>query len=57
MRWIAVFLALNVLASCGVDGAPIRPSATATVGVGTSGVTLGGKASVGKGPVSISVGL
>ena len=57
MRLVAALTALAFLAACGVDGAPLRPSATVGVGIGTSGVTLGGKASVAKGPVSVSVGL
>jgi hypothetical protein len=57
MKVIAALTALVFLAACGVDGAPLRPSATVGVGIGTSGVSVGGKASVGKGPVTVSVGL
>ena len=57
MRVVAALTVFAFLAACGVDGAPLRPSASVGVGIGTSGVTVGGKASVGKGPVTVSVGL
>ena len=57
MSVVAALTVFAFLAACGVDGAPIRPSASVGVSIGTSGVTVGGKASVGKGPVTVSVGL
>ncbi|MEJ5219046.1 hypothetical protein WG622_12390 [Cognatishimia sp. D5M38] len=57
MRVIAALTTLAFLAACGVDGAPLRPSANVGIGIGSNGVSLGGKASVGKGPVTVSVGL
>lgn len=55
MRVIAALTVLGFLAACGVDGAPLRPSGTVSMGIGTGGVKVGGTASVSKGPVTISV--
>lgn len=57
MKIFAALFAVMMLASCGIDGAPLRPSAEAGISIGTGGVDVGGKVSVGKGPVTISVGL
>lgn len=50
-------LALAVLAGCGVDGAPVRPTAGATVGVGTGGVSTGVSAGATIGRVGVGVGV
>lgn len=56
MRVIAALTVLGFLAACGVDGAPLRPSGTVSMGIGTGGVKVGGTDSVSKGPVTLSVG-
>lgn len=57
MRFCAALISVALLASCGVDGAPVRPAAKAGMTVGTGGVNVGGSVGVSKGPVTISVGL
>ncbi|GAA6209534.1 hypothetical protein NBRC116601_28270 [Cognatishimia sp. WU-CL00825] len=57
MKSILAILALVVVAGCGADGAPIRPSANIGIGVGTNGVSAGAKLGASKGPVSIGVSL
>ncbi len=56
MRTIAV-LALLAMAACGADGAPVRPSASVGVGVGSGGVDLGGSFGVTEGTFSVGIGL
>ena len=56
MRAIGI-LARLALAACGADGAPLRPSASVGVGVGSDGVDLGGSFGVTNGAVSLGVGL
>lgn len=46
-----------LLAACGADGEPVRPSLNAGLGISGSGVHVGGAIGVRKGPVSVSVGL
>ena len=56
MKAIAV-LAILTLAACGADGAPVRPSASVGVGVGSDGVDLGGSFGVTDGTFSVGIGL
>ncbi len=56
LRVVSIVLCLGFLASCGVDGEPVTPTMTATVGVGSGGVHTSGRVGVTKGPLSISVG-
>ena len=35
MKWICGLMVAAMLAACGVDGAPIRPSVTTTMGTGS----------------------
>ncbi|MBQ4823479.1 hypothetical protein J4729_02770 [Leisingera sp. HS039] len=53
---IFALLGLAVLAACGVDGEPVQPTLNAGVGVGDSGVHVGGAVGLHKGPVSIFLG-
>ena len=48
---------LALLAACGADGDPVRPSISTTVGVGSSGVHTSTSVSASKGNVSVAVGL
>jgi hypothetical protein len=45
-----------VLAGCGVDGDPIRPSYNGTVSAGTDGVSAGVGTKIIRGNVSVHVG-
>ncbi len=53
---VCLLAGLLVLASCGVDGEPIRPSFGAGINVSSSGVHVGGAVGASKGPVSVSLG-
>lgn len=57
-RIAAVMTALLILAGCGADGEPTRPSLNAGVGIDSSG-NLKTRASVGTriGPLGVSLGL
>lgn len=50
-------LALTLLAACGVEGAPVRPSLDAGVSVTRGGIYPSASVGVNKGPVSLRVGL
>lgn len=57
MRALITGLSVLVLVSCGVDGAPLKPSARAGVSIGSNGVSTNASIGASKGPVSIKVGL
>jgi len=48
---------ITLLAACGADGEPVRPSVSTTVGVGDSGVHTSTSVSATSGNVSVTVGL
>jgi hypothetical protein len=50
-------LALTLLAACGVEGAPVRPSLDAGVSITPGGIYPAASVGVNKGPVSVRVGL
>lgn len=50
-------LSLTLLAACGVEGAPVRPSLDAGVSVTQGGIYPSVGLGVAKGPVSLRVGL
>lgn len=54
---LSAVIALAGLAACGVDGEPIRPTAAASIGVGSGGVHSNVGVGVSKGPVSVFLGL
>ncbi|MFD1343522.1 hypothetical protein [Litorisediminicola beolgyonensis] len=54
---MAALLALAVLAGCGADGEPVRPTYGATVSVGSDGVRTGASVGLRKGPLSVGLGL
>ena len=56
-RIVVIAFALGVLASCGADGEPVKPSINTNVGVGTNGVNAHKGVRVGKGPFSVGVRL
>ncbi len=55
-RYLAA-LALLVLAGCGVDGEPVRPSLGTTIGVGSSGVRASTSVGAVLGNVNVGVGV
>ncbi len=57
MKYVVGLTALAFLASCGVDGAPLQPTANAGISIGTGGVKTSASVGAKKGPVSIKVGL
>ena len=57
IRISAALAMLTLLAACGADGDPIRPSLNSTLSVTPSGVSLGTSLGVSKGPVSLAVAL
>lgn len=57
MKTLCAVIALMLLVSCGKDGAPIRPTASAGVTVGTNGVSTNANVGVRKGPISVIFGL
>lgn len=54
MRVVAILCVALIVAGCGVDGEPEAPTMSGTVGVSSDGVF--GRASVHRGPFSVSVG-
>ncbi|MDX5400952.1 MAG: hypothetical protein LPK02_01060 [Rhodobacterales bacterium] len=50
-------LSLILLAGCGVEGAPVRPSLDAGVTVTRGGIYPSASVGVNRGPVSLRVGL
>jgi hypothetical protein len=56
MKRLFVLGSLMVLAGCGVDGDPIRPSYNGTVSAGTDGVSAGVGTKIIRGNVSVHVG-
>lgn len=56
MKRIALVLTIAVLAGCGADGAPFKPTAGIGIGIGTNGLTTGARVGASNGTVSIGVG-
>ena len=57
MTRFCLALSLLALAACGVDGEPERPRVDAAIGVSNSGVHGGANVSMGRGPVTVGVGV
>ena len=53
IRFIAL-IAFTALASCGVDGAPIKPTVNAGINVGSGGVKTGVNLGASKGLFSVN---
>ena len=53
IRFIAL-IAVAALASCGVDGAPIKPTVKASINVGSDGVKTGVNLGTSTGPLSVN---
>lgn len=56
MRGLCLLGSLMVLAGCGVDGEPIRPSYNGSVSAGSDGVSAGVGTTIIRGNVSVHVG-
>ncbi|WP_170474914.1 argininosuccinate lyase [Ruegeria arenilitoris] len=60
MRILSVILLISaglVLSGCGADGEPTQPTMSANVGVGTSGVHIGGGIGLQRGGLGVYLGL
>ena len=57
MKPLALMAALALLAACGADGEPIRPTVNTSVSVGSGGVSTSTSVGVQSGPVSVRIGL
>ncbi|MBU2983577.1 hypothetical protein KO498_17350 [Lentibacter algarum] len=56
-RLMGLSIVLLVLAGCGADGEPVRPTAGANVSLGTDGVSTSATVGVVKGPIRIGIHL
>ena len=56
MKVAALIVSLALLASCGADGPPIKPSVTSSVTVGSGGVSTSTSITARRGPVTVGVG-
>ena len=57
MRVLCLLSLLSVLAACGVDGEPIRPSVSGAVTINSGGVYPSVGVGVNQGPISVFLGL
>jgi len=57
MRAVVCLMMFAVLAACGADGEPTRPSMNAGLTVGTNGVTPSVSVGTNIGPVWLNIGL
>jgi len=56
MKAILVVIASLALVGCGANGAPLRPTSSANVSVGTDGVSAGTNIGVTNGAFSLNLG-
>lgn len=56
-RLIAVMCLLGILAACGADGEPVRPTVSGAVTIGNGGVYPSVGVGVNRGPFSVFLGL
>ncbi|MCG7493392.1 hypothetical protein [Thalassobius sp. Cn5-15] len=57
MKPLLMTLSLLTLTACGVDGAPLKPTANAGVSIGTGGISTSAGVGVRKGPLSVGLSL
>ena len=57
MKSLAVLGLIALLASCGVQSEPIRPTANVGLSIGSNGVTPTASVGAQSGPLSVSLGL
>ena len=56
MKPVVILLVLAALAGCGANGAPLRPTTSANVSVGTNGVSAGTNVGLTNGAFSVNLG-
>jgi uncharacterized lipoprotein len=56
-RHVLAALALLIVAGCGVDGEPVRPSLGTTIGIGSRGVHTSTSVGAVLGNVNVGVGV
>jgi len=56
MKIAIVVMAVLVLAGCGANGAPLRPTASTNLSVGTGGVSAGTNLGLSNGAFSVNLG-
>lgn len=57
MRYLAALPIIALLGACGADGEPVRPTYSATIGVGQDGVHTRTSVGARKGNISVRIGL
>ncbi|NUH65001.1 hypothetical protein HTT03_06770 [Sulfitobacter sp. S0837] len=57
MKRSLAILSLLTLAACGADGEPVRPTASTSVTMSSSGVAVGTTLGVARGPFSVALGI
>ena len=57
MKRSLAILSLLTLAACGADGEPVRPTASSTITMSSSGVAVGTTLGLTRGPFSVALGL
>ncbi len=57
MKHLAALPIIALLAACGADGEPVRPTYSTTIGVGQSGVHTHTSVGARKGNISVRIGL
>jgi hypothetical protein len=55
-RGLAI-LSLLTLAACGADGEPVKPTASSTITMSSSGVSVGTAVGLRRGPFSLALGV
>jgi hypothetical protein len=55
-RGLAI-LSLLALAACGADGEPVKPTASSTITMSSSGVSVGTAVGLRRGPFSLALGV
>ncbi|SFH18943.1 hypothetical protein [Sulfitobacter dubius] len=57
MKRSLAILSLLILAACGADGEPVRPTASSSVTMSSSGVSVGTAVGLRRGPFSLALGM
>jgi len=57
MKSVAALMAVLFLASCGVDGEPIKPSGSVGIGIGSDGISTSAKIGARKGNIGVGISL
>lgn len=57
VRCIAALGLCALMAACGADGEPVKPTANLDLGVSSSGVSAGASVGMRQGPVAINVSI